>query len=411
MRPEGKRRRIRAAVTTRRRWGCLSAESTEDLRDKCHDHFWTYVCYITVLAVVTGVLCSTLPAQNLTGVRPSPFLPPSPWGGRPVPQGMPPGGMPPNNTGPNTAPQGCASSPCDPNAKCEDQGPTYSMYPGLMEYTCTCNEGWLGDGTLCARPSKVAEHQFTFINNCHYDIWVGALPPTVRGGGWKLPRGDIQYVDVPTNFNGRFWPRTGCVFDKGGQGNCLTGDCGNGLKCMGSGGNPPASLAEFNLNAGAPYTPAGVLDWYDVSLVDGYNVPTSILPNEGTFQTDPFTSTPDYDCGQALCLMDINPVCPKGMSVSPEEALKVLPPNHLRHGKILPRETVGCKSACSAFNDPRYCCTAQYGLPTTCPPTNYSKIFKEACPGAYSYAYDDKSSLFTCRSAEDQSSGYTIRFC
>eukprot|EP00954_Amorphochlora_amoebiformis_P026125 1377334-Amorphochlora_amoeboformis.AAC.1 len=46
-----------------------------------------------------------LPAQNLTGVRPSPFLPPSPWGGRPVPQGMPPGGMPPNNTGPNTAPQ------------------------------------------------------------------------------------------------------------------------------------------------------------------------------------------------------------------------------------------------------------------------------------------------------------------
>jgi hypothetical protein len=43
----------------------------------------------------------------------------------------------------------------------------------------------------------------------------------------------------------------------------------------------------------------------------------------------------------------------------------------------------------------------------TCQPTFYSKKFKAACPGAYSYAYDDPSSIFTCAQSPD----YTIIFC
>ncbi|GMN39267.1 hypothetical protein TIFTF001_008493 [Ficus carica] len=40
--------------------------------------------------------------------------------------------------------------------------------------------------------------------------------------------------------------------------------------------------------------------------------------------------------------------------------------------------------------------TGDFNNPETCPPTEYSRIFEEKCPLAYSYAYDDKNSTFTC---------------
>ena len=55
---------------------------------------------------------------------------------------------------------------------------------------------------------------------------------------------------------------------------CATGDCGGVLECAKegilSGGQTPASLAEFTLNG------HGGQDYYDVSLVDGYNLMISI---------------------------------------------------------------------------------------------------------------------------------------
>lgn len=68
---------------------------------------------------------------------------------------------------------------------------------------------------------------------------------------------------------------------------------------------------------------------------------------------------------------------------------------------------IACKSACLAFNQPKYCCTGNYGTPDKCPPTKYSKIFKHQCPQAYSYAYDDKTSTFTCTGGAN----YLITFC
>ncbi|OQV22080.1 hypothetical protein BV898_03925 [Hypsibius exemplaris] len=48
----------------------------------------------------------------------------------------------------------------------------------------------------------------------------------------------------------------------------------------------------------------------------------------------------------------------------------------------------------------------------TCPQNNYGRIFKtNACPDAYSYAYDDATSTFTCSSASGKASGYIISFC
>ncbi|EAZ45245.1 hypothetical protein OsJ_29888 [Oryza sativa Japonica Group] len=68
---------------------------------------------------------------------------------------------------------------------------------------------------------------------------------------------------------------------------------------------------------------------------------------------------------------------------------------------------IACRSACEAFGQDRYCCAGEYGTPAACRPTAYSAIFKTACPRAYSYAYDDSTSTFTCKAAYD----YTIAFC
>ena len=55
-------------------------------------------------------------------------------------------------------------------------------------------------------------------------------------------------------------------------------------------GVPPASLAEFTLSVN-PSVP----DNYDVSLVDGYNLPMSITNNKG--------------CHKADCPVDLGPNC------------------------------------------------------------------------------------------------------
>ncbi|KAL1346664.1 hypothetical protein HN51_020261 [Arachis hypogaea] len=215
---------------------------------------------------------------------------------------------------------------------------------------------------------------FTLQNRCRNTIWPGILTasgkPQLMDGGVQLRSGQAVNITAPKAWSGRFWGRRGCSFDSSGSGLCVTGDCGGKLKCDGAGGVPPASLAEFTLDS-----PEG--DFYDVSLVDGYNMPVSIFPSGGSGQ-----------CKAVTCRSDLNRNCPSGLELR-------------RNGKI-----VGCKSACMAFNKPQYCCTGDFNSPNKCQPTNYSKVFKASCPQAYSYAFDDSTSTFTCQGAD-----YLIRFC
>ncbi|WMV18063.1 hypothetical protein MTR67_011448, partial [Solanum verrucosum] len=198
------------------------------------------------------------------------------------------------------------------------------------------------------------------------------LSPT----GFMLNPGQSVSVSVPTGWSGRLWGRTFCSQDSStGKFACATGDCGSGtVECSGAGAAPPATLAEFTLNG------AGGLDFYDVSLVDGYNLPMLITPQGGV-----------GNCSTTGCVVDLNGSCPN-------ELKKMM--------NSLSSECVGCKSACEAFGDPKYCCSGSYATPDTCKPTEYSSFFKRACPRAYSYAYDDGTSTFTCGSAD-----YVITFC
>lgn len=223
--------------------------------------------------------------------------------------------------------------------------------------------------TTPTTPNPSGTRAFTITNKCAEPVWVAILGKSVvAGGGFQLAAGQGRTVAVPENWQGRMWGKTGCKPD--------------GTSCE-SGSSPPATLAEFQL-AGWQN-----LDFYDISLVDGFNLPMVISLKT----TRPFDPAAPYSCGAITCAADINAVCPKELQVTNAA------------GKV-----VACKSACAHFKTDQYCCGGAYGCgPTCCPPTNYSRIFKTACPTSYSYAYDDQTSTFTCVAAPP--ADYDIQFC
>ena len=125
------------------------------------------------------------------------------------------------------------------------------------------------------------------------------------------------------------------------------------------------------------------MDFYDVSLVHGYNMPISIIPSGSSGWAN------SNSCEMVQCISDLNRKCPSYLQVRGS------------NGRV-----VGCMSTCMAYNKPEYCCTGEYGGSQTCKRTNYSEVFKAACLTSYSYADDDPTSTFTCEGAN-----CLIRFC
>ncbi|KAG6651596.1 hypothetical protein I3843_06G117600 [Carya illinoinensis] len=239
-------------------------------------------------------------------------------------------------------------------------------------FCCTSTLNILSLLVLLLTTRGVSGATFTFVNRCDYTVWPGILAnagsPRLDSTGFELPKDSSRSFQAPTGWSGRFWGRTNCNFDGSGSGSCLTGDCGSGqVECNGLGAAPPATLAEFTLGSGGQ-------DFYDVSLVDGYNLPMIV---EGTGGSGA--------CDSTGCVSDLNQQCPLELRVGDGSA---------------------CKSACEAFRSPEYCCIGEYGTPASCRPSVYSEMFKSACPRSYSYAYDDATSTFTCTGAD-----YTLTFC
>lgn len=214
------------------------------------------------------------------------------------------------------------------------------------------------------------------MNNCNASVWPGiqggAGNTAPKDGGFHLGVGEETVFDVPFGWSGRIWGRQGCCFDEQGRGSCETGGCGGKLRCGGTGGAPPATLVEMTFG-----TPQSPLHYYDVSLVDGFNLPVTMVPIGG-----------GAGCGVAGCEVNLNVCCPSKFEV-------------LAGGKV-----VGCKSACLALQTDKYCCTGEYRSPGSCKPTLFSHLFKSICPRAYSFAFDDPTSLNRCRASH-----YLITFC
>ena len=130
--------------------------------------------------------------------------------------------------------------------------------------------------------------------------------------------------------------------------------------------NGPFTLAEINMDS---RTAANWhLDWYDVSLVDGYNLPMLFYPLPGTFYHDSLALDTKYGrqgwtCGgQGDCVADLYLTAPPSM----------------------------LKLAANGDTNGFYC-SGDVGSPC-------AAIKKAACPTSYSFPYDDPHSLFTCPS-------------
>lgn len=198
---------------------------------------------------------------------------------------------------------------------------------------------------------------FNIQNRCSYTVWAALIP----GGGMRLGSGQSWSLDVKAGTTGgRVWARTDCRFDASGNGKCETGDCGGRLQCKAF-GTPPNTLAEFALNQYSN------LDFFDISLVDGFNVPMAFNPTSN-------------GCTRGIsCTADIVGQCPAVL-----------------------KTTGGCNNPCTVFKTDEYCCNSG-----SCNATTYSEFFKTRCPDAYSYPKDDQTSTFTCPAGTN----YEVIFC
>ncbi|KAF5376791.1 hypothetical protein D9757_009480 [Collybiopsis confluens] len=198
--------------------------------------------------------------------------------------------------------------------------------------------------------SGVSARTFTVINQCSYTVWPGMFTNLLVGSdipsqpnGWEQAAGATVSFAVPDNWTaGRIWARTECDFSTvQGPTSCATGGCNGGLVVMLLPellGVPPATLAEWTLSGDQD------LDYYDVSVVDGFNVPIEV-------------TITDTSCHTASCPTNLNTGCPAELQVKDAS------------GAI-----VGCNSACNANLDGNQadspnCCSGSFDTPQTCPPS------------------------------------------
>ncbi|GFZ10423.1 pathogenesis-related thaumatin superfamily protein [Actinidia rufa] len=207
---------------------------------------------------------------------------------------------------------------------------------------------------------KYSQTQSNFIGNIHNSKqvrihglarhFVKRRDCTAPHHRFRTTEGRIEDHHRPVVVGRPLLGRTLCSEDSAGKSSCVTAVCGSGkLECAGNVAVPPATFAEFTLDDG------GGLDFYDVSLVDGYNLPMLVVPQRGTGANCSITGC----CGGPQRRMPVG-----------------------AHGDERRRRAGGLQERMRGVPEAR------------------------ACPRAYSYAFDYKSSTFTCAGAD-----YHITFC
>ncbi|KAI0534048.1 thaumatin family protein [Xylaria digitata] len=266
-------------------------------------------------------------------------------------------------------------------------------------------------------------------NNCPDTLWpgiasqAGDAPET---HGFELGPGKSRNLTVGPTWAGRVWGRTNCTVG-GDTATCQTGDCLGKLNCI-FGGDAPATLAEFNLASGM----TGEQTFYDISLVDGYNLPLGIvyhpadnttfippnLVNPTCIATAGFLSSPSQTgftytnvtfpmpYQATLTNRELSDWCPWDLQAfppdKPGDGVYPYPDDNIQRPIFDP-----CLSACALNHRPKDCCTGKFNGPDVCKPGLYSKYAKIVCPDAYSYAFDDQDSTFII----PMGGGWEVVFC
>jgi hypothetical protein len=213
-------------------------------------------------------------------------------------------------------------------------------------------------------------------NACAYDIWTFSLDSSnshtfPNDVPFKIATGELYVFGWSNKFSGRVWGRSEC-----------TGTGGN-LKCAQTGND---TLAEFTLNAGMAQGKGS--DWYDMSLVDGFTIPTGIIQLDASFTPDPNYvvggKVANSKCASPVCAANLDPNCPAA-----------------QQRKDSAGNVVTCVNGMSTNG-------GKGGTPVT-------EYMKTGCPTSYTFPYDDPQSLFTCPSIE-QNNGvgakdYAVVYC
>ncbi|TPX40271.1 hypothetical protein CcCBS67573_g10632, partial [Chytriomyces confervae] len=263
------------------------------------------------------------------------------------------------------------------------------------------------------------------VNKCSSTIWPGVTAVDGNNGqpyfgnaqssnpaGFELGPGASRQIKLRNNVAAlRLWARTGCRWNSG-KFVCDVGDCGNPNNnfdgsCYRGGGLGANSLFEITINAAGH-------SWYDLSIVDGYTLPIS-LTLSGSPKQVPGAGA--FSCG--------NPVCRPNFNSCPPELKK-----YGADGSV-----IACQSISKAINDDAtldrtgYCCSPLNPLYKSdariashiCYAENkpkplngfgggkrYDQIFKDICPQAYSWEFDDNNSTYECEGTDVT---YTVQFC
>jgi len=296
------------------------------------------------------------------------------------------------------------------------------------------------------QPTPATTHKFTFKNSCDETIWVGSFgqngTPAIENGGWEMPRGgDPVVVEVSVGNSGRIWPRTGCTFGADGNcpdgsGNCCTtGGCLEadnktfGLECAQT-GVPPATLLEWTLDAPSGNGP---IDYYDMSLVDGWSVPVAMRPVKGTYNEQPDPGIGSWWCEEDGCdagalecpdpyKVDGSPLscwspCQAAKNAGSADATKLCCTCSLTDPITCPDPACAGGYGCTPYHDPAYpadmVCNPWNTDPTRAwdaTALTYIANVKEACPKVYSWQFSDLNGTFNCRKT-DGLVDYEIEFC
>ena len=292
-------------------------------------------------------------------------------------------------------------------------------------------------------------------NGCQETIHPGISTQAGIGpetNGFELEPGSSRLLTVSSDWQGRVWGRTNCSFNAAGTGAsnrgglngggraCMTGDCGGIVNCRlavcgfdistqlsmytptgkeltrstyNKKGETPATLAEFTLDSPSGQT------FYDISLVDGYNLPMAIvllpadnptlseippnLTNPSCIGTagllasegyNPYLSTTTSFLGtnssfplpfeNTQTIQRVSRWCPWDLQLAPPskpgDGVYPYPDDIIERPIFDP-----CYSACAKYNGPRDCCTQLYNSPLVCKPSMYSRNAKAVCPDAYSF--------------------------
>uniref|UniRef100_A0A183BMV7 VWFD domain-containing protein n=1 Tax=Globodera pallida TaxID=36090 RepID=A0A183BMV7_GLOPA len=209
-----------------------------------------------------------------------------------------------------------------------------------------------------------ASVQLTLVNGCPYAIFVAGAVQV------NLTAGATETKNVPKVSSAqRLWANTDC-------------DKPNNPLCSLSAAMPPISLFEWTFDADGKQT-------YDVSYVDGANVPISVqVPN---------CPSVTYDSKLGNSLDQLADAVP--------DAMKMVDSNGRKR----------VKSVCLAYGTDSVCCRNAHDQPETCGPTHdwtsdqiagYNAM-RAAFPTSYSYAYDDRIATEVCWSG----TSFRIGFC